>query len=172
VIVSILAGLATLALVYSRRFEASRYSAALAVAAIVAGWALARWPTLLPGLTVHQAAAAHDTLVWIVVAVLVGGAILFPSLGLLFRLTVIGRFRAEEMTPSEQADDEFRSFRPRLLVRAAVACLIAGIGLLSVADAQWAHAIGVVCLFGFIVAGFLVIVSSVLAQERGASRSG
>src|SRR5205807_1316754 len=39
-IASVLAGVATLALVYRRRFEAARYSAALAVAAIVAGWAL------------------------------------------------------------------------------------------------------------------------------------
>jgi cytochrome d ubiquinol oxidase subunit II len=165
VIVSLLAGLATLALVYSRRFEASRYGAAVAVAAIIAGWALARWPTILPGLTVHHAAAAHDTLVWIVVSVLVGGAILFPSLGLLFRLTLTGRFRGDEITPSELAAGGFRTFKPRLLVRSAVASLIAGIGLLNVADASWAHAIGVVCLFGFIVAGFVVIVSKVLAQE-------
>jgi cytochrome d ubiquinol oxidase subunit II len=165
VIVSVLAGLATLALVYSRRFEASRYSAAVAVAAIIAGWALARWPTILPGLTVHQAAAGHDTLVWIVVSVLVGAAILFPSLGLLFRLAVTGRFRADEITPSELAADGFRRFKPRLLVRSAVAFLIAGFALLTVADASWAHAIGVVCLFGFIVAGFVVIVSEALAEE-------
>ena len=31
------------------RFEPARYAAALAVAAVVAGWALARYPTLLPG---------------------------------------------------------------------------------------------------------------------------
>ena len=62
VIVSALAGLATLALVFARRFELARYTAALAVAAIVAGWALAQRPLLL-GLTVDQAAAPHDTLV-------------------------------------------------------------------------------------------------------------
>ncbi|HWE09736.1 MAG TPA: cytochrome d ubiquinol oxidase subunit II, partial [Solirubrobacteraceae bacterium] len=54
-IVSVLAGIATLALVYGRRFEIARASAALAVAAVISGWALARYPTLLPGLTVHQA---------------------------------------------------------------------------------------------------------------------
>jgi cytochrome d ubiquinol oxidase subunit II len=96
VIVSILAGVATLALVFVRRYEAARYSAALAVAALVAGWALARWPVILPGLTVQQAAAAHDTLVSLVVAVLVGGAILFPALGLLFRLSLTGRFERAE----------------------------------------------------------------------------
>ena len=54
--------------------------------AVVAGWALAQWPTILPGLDVRHAAAPHDTLVAVVVAVLGGGAIVFPSLALLFRL--------------------------------------------------------------------------------------
>jgi cytochrome d ubiquinol oxidase subunit II len=164
VIVSVLAGLATLALVHRRRFEAARYSAAAAVAAIIAGWALARWPTILPGLTVDQAASGHDTLVWITVAVLVGGAILFPSLGLLFRLTLAGRLRADEAMPAEVQADGSRGFRPRLLARSALASLIAGIGLLNLADASWAHAIGVVCLLGFIVTGFLAIVSKLLAD--------
>jgi cytochrome d ubiquinol oxidase subunit II len=83
VIASALAGSATLALVYRRRYEPARYGAALAVAAIVAGWALSRWPTILPGLNVDQAAAGHDTLVAIIVAVLAGAAIVFPSLALL-----------------------------------------------------------------------------------------
>ncbi|HEY2436064.1 MAG TPA: hypothetical protein VGH93_02720 [Solirubrobacteraceae bacterium] len=52
-IVSFLAGLATLALVSGRRYETARYGGALAVAVIVAGWALSRWPTVLPGLTIH-----------------------------------------------------------------------------------------------------------------------
>jgi cytochrome bd ubiquinol oxidase subunit II len=165
VIASVIAGVATLALVYTRRFEAARYSAAVAVAAIIAGWALARWPTILPGLTVDQAAAGHDTLVWIIVAVLGGGAILLPSLGLLFRLTVTGRLRAEEVTPSGLRAAGVRRVKTRLGARSAIASLIAGIGLLNVADASWAHAIGVICLFGFIVTGFLVIVSRALAEN-------
>ncbi|MDX6473870.1 MAG: cytochrome bd ubiquinol oxidase subunit, partial [Gaiellaceae bacterium] len=68
-LVSALAGFATLVLVYRRRFETARYTAALAVAAVVAGWALAQWPTILPGLDVRHAAAPHDTLVAVVVAV-------------------------------------------------------------------------------------------------------
>src|SRR5947209_11231536 len=68
-IVSLLAGTAALALVATRRFEPARYVAALAVAAVIAGWAFARYPVLLPGLTVSQAAAPHDTLVAVVVAV-------------------------------------------------------------------------------------------------------
>jgi hypothetical protein len=55
-----LAGVATLALVSRWRFGPARVTAALAVAAIVAGWALAQRPDILPGLTVEQAAAGHS----------------------------------------------------------------------------------------------------------------
>lgn len=168
VIVSLLAGLTTLALVYTRRFEAARYSAALAVASIIAGWALSRWPTILPGLTVDQAAAGHDTLVWIVVSVLVGAVILFPALALLFGLTLRGRLRAPESAPSELAVAGARALGSRPLARIAIACAIAGVGLLNVADASWAHAVGVVCLLAFIIAGFLAIVSTALGDESTA----
>ena len=40
------------------------------------------------------------------------------------------------------------------LPRAALACLIAGIGLLTVAETAWAHALGVVGLLGFVALGF------------------
>jgi cytochrome bd ubiquinol oxidase subunit II len=158
VIISALAGLATLVLVYRRRFEPARYSAALAVAAVVAGWALAQWPTVLPGLDVRHAAAPHDTLVAVVVAVLGGGAIVFPSLGLLFRLTLAGRFDAGAPAATPAVFGGRPGPRPALLVRAAVACLIVGFGLLTVADAGWAHAVGVTALFGFMVSGFLALV--------------
>jgi cytochrome d ubiquinol oxidase subunit II len=164
VIVSALAGLATLALVYRRRYEPARYGAAFAVAAIVAGWALARWPTILPGLTVHRAAAGHDTLVAVIVAVLAGGVVLFPALGLLFGLTLSGRFAATEAASSAQEGRPTGSAPPHL-ARAAIACLIAGFGLLTIADAGWAHAVGLVCLFGFVVTAFLAIIFPVLGQR-------
>jgi cytochrome d ubiquinol oxidase subunit II len=162
VIVSFLAGLATLALVYLRRFQSARFTAAAAVAGVIAAWALARWPTILPHLTVYRAAAGHDTLVWIVVAVLGGGALLFPSLGLLFRLTLTGRFAAAEQPEGElEPRAVFRS-RAGALGRAAVALLLAGVGLLNVADADWMHALGVVCLVCFIGTGFFALVSDAL----------
>jgi cytochrome d ubiquinol oxidase subunit II len=157
VIVSAVAGLATLALVYRRRFEAARYTAALAVAAVVAGWALAQWPTILPGLDVRDAAAPHDTLVAVVVAVLGGGAIVFPSLALLFRLALAGRFDQSSPASAARPVRSRREVRPALLVRTAVACLIVGFGLLTIADAGWAHAVGVTALFAFMVAGFLAL---------------
>jgi cytochrome d ubiquinol oxidase subunit II len=158
IVVSALAGIATLTPVYRRRFEAARYTAALAVAAVVAGWALAQWPTVLPGLDIRQAAAPHDTLVAVVAAVLGGAAIVFPSLALLFRLTLTGRFdhgRPEQAAPSTPVREQAR---PALLVRLAVACLIVGFGLLTIADAAWAHALGVTALFAFVVVGFLALV--------------
>ena len=164
-VVSILAGSGTLALVFSRRFEAARYSAALAVSAIVAGWALVRWPTLLPGLTVQQAAAPHDTLIGLVVAVVAGGAILFPSLALLFRLALTGRFDSTYPAPGAGGDHVPSASMPRLRSRVAVACLIAGVGLLNVAEAQWAHVLGVLSLFGFMVIGFLALAPGTLGNE-------
>jgi cytochrome d ubiquinol oxidase subunit II len=165
VVVSFAAGLATLVLVYVRRYEPARYCGALAVAAIIAGWALSRWPTILPGLTVQQAAAGHDTLVWVIVAVLVGGAILFPALALLFRLALTGRLLAAEATHTDAPVPGLRDVRPRLLGRVALACLIAGFGLLNIADARWAHGVGVVCMLSFVVLGFRAIIFTALDRQ-------
>jgi cytochrome d ubiquinol oxidase subunit II len=170
VIVSAAAGVAALVLVHRHRFERARYSAAIAVAAIMLGWALSRWPTILPGLSVHQAAAGHDTLVAIVVAVLAGAALLFPALALLFHLTLTGRFRADEYAPAAHTvRPSPRPVRPRVVAREALACLIAGVGLLNIANAGWAHAVGVVCLFGFVVLAFRAIIFPGLV-ERDAMR--
>ncbi len=155
-IVSALAGVAALGLVYRSQFEAARYTAALAVAAIIAGWALAQQPTILPGLTIAQAAAPHDALVVLIVAVVAGGLILFPSLALLFRLVLHGRLGyggpARAAVPPRRAVAAVS--RSGLLARAAGACLLAGFGLLTVAESGLPHAFGVVALFGFIVLGF------------------
>ena len=153
---SIIAGCATLALVWWKRYEASRYTAALAVAAIIAGWALAQSPVFLEGLTVHEAAAGRDTLVAVSVAVLAGAAILFPSLALLFRLVLggdLGRGESVAERPA-QARSLLTALAPGLLPRLAIACFVAGVGFLTVADAAWAHTLGVFCLFAFIVAAF------------------
>jgi cytochrome d ubiquinol oxidase subunit II len=161
VLVSVLAGASTLALVWARRFEPARYSAALAVAAIVAGWALAQSPRLLPGLTVHQAAAPHDTLVAVLVAILAGGALLLPALGTLFRLTLGGRLdegedtaRARSVTAQIPAVAAPRPRHLSMLVRSAGALLIAGFGFTNVADAEWAHLVGAACYLAFLIAAF------------------
>lgn len=155
-VVSIAAGFGTLALVWRRRYEPARFSAALAVAAIIAGWGLAQAPVLLPGLTVRQAAAPHDTLVAVVVAVLAGGAILFPSLAFLFRLVLKGTFDTERAAgePIPPVRRLLAASSSGLLARVVTACLIAGIGFTTVADAGWAHAIGVSSLLAFVALGF------------------
>ncbi len=164
--VSILAGVVTLDLVRRKRFETARYTAALAVAAVIAGWALAQNPLLLPGLTVRQAAAPHDTLVVVIVAVLAGAVILFPSLALLFRLFLRGRLDHGDTTAIQPPaiGSLLAASTPGLLARAAAACLLAGFGFLTVAEAGWAHAVGVLALLGFIVCGFLADVPAQLAQ--------
>ncbi|MGA9857369.1 MAG: cytochrome d ubiquinol oxidase subunit II [Solirubrobacteraceae bacterium] len=170
-IVSGLAGILTLGLITAGRFEPARYTAALAVAAVIAGWAFARYPVLLPGLTVDQAAASHDTLVTLVVAVLAGGALLFPSLALLFTLTLRGHLGEAGggggyVAPAA-AGRSTGPRRPAMVARLAVALLIVGVGLLNAADAAWAHAVGVISLFGFILVGFAAIVPGALADDRG-----
>jgi cytochrome d ubiquinol oxidase subunit II len=168
---SILSGIATLGLVARNRFELARYSAALAVAAVIAGWAFAQSPVLLRGLTVQQAAAPHDTLVAVVVAVLAGAVILFPSLALLFRLLLHGRLDSGTATaqpatlatasPLPQATVKSA---PGLLARLAGACLVAGVGFLTIAEAAWAHALGVLALLGFISFGFLASMADELRE--------
>jgi cytochrome d ubiquinol oxidase subunit II len=169
VIVSALAGVVTLVLVLRRRYELARYCASLAVATVVVGWALAQQPTILPGLTVDQAAAPRETLIAVIIAVLAGAVILFPSLALLFSLVLTGRFDRERLQepatgPARSPADVLRMSRPGLLTRSAVACLIAGIGFLNVADAGWAHAIGVLSLTAFMLLTLLVIVPRDLAE--------
>jgi cytochrome bd ubiquinol oxidase subunit II len=165
VIASFVAGLATLALVQRRRYEPARVCGAIAVASVVAGWALSRWPTLLPGLTVRQAAAGHDTLVWVIACVGAGAVLLVPSLGLLFRLALTGRFTTAPGAPAADAGRAAPAVRSGLLSRVAGACLVAGFALLNVADAGWAHAVGVVFLLAFLLAGFRAIIFGVLGSQ-------
>jgi len=155
-IASVIAGVVTLGLVWRRRYEPARYTAAVAVAATIAGWALAQNPVFLDGLTIRQAAAGHDALVAIVVSILAGAVLLFPALALLFRLTLGGELRVSERSSGEAPVGSGRQapVSIRFDARLSVAFLVAGIGFLTVANAAWAHAIGVACFFGFILSGY------------------
>ncbi|HEX4035132.1 MAG TPA: cytochrome d ubiquinol oxidase subunit II [Solirubrobacteraceae bacterium] len=166
-LLSVVAGVATLWLVWARRFREARWCAALAVAAVIAGWGLAQQPLILPRLTLARAAAGHDTLVAVIVVVLGGAIILLPSLALLFRLALTGR-----LDDSQDASSRVPSATERalgspggLFARAAAACLIAGFGLLTIADAAWAHAVGVTCLFGFVITGYVAIAPHRIAGD-------
>src|SRR6266487_3307621 len=171
-VISLVGGVATLALVWRRQYELSRYGAAVAVAAIIAGWALAQSPLFLPGLTIEAAAAPRTTLIAVTVAVLGGAVILFPSLALLFRLDLTGRLaEGGESVDLRPTPPLVRASRQGFLARAALACLIAGIGLLTAAEAAWAHALGVVSLFGFVAFGFpAALPPHVVPQANDAKR--
>ncbi|WP_329260357.1 cytochrome ubiquinol oxidase subunit I [Actinoallomurus sp. NBC_01490] len=86
VISSMLMGAVSLALLARRNYASVRVSAALAVAAILWAWGYGRYPTLLPGLEVGQAASAHATLQATALSSAVGLTILLPSLAWLFIL--------------------------------------------------------------------------------------
>jgi hypothetical protein len=105
-----------------------------------------------------------------VVAVLTGAVLLFPALTLLFTLTLRGRLEVHgrESKPTSATG---RSGVAQLLMgptlggRLALALLIVGIGMLNVADAPWAHAIGVASLLAFIIVAFAALVPTSLAED-------
>ena len=67
------------------RFRLGRVAAALEVAALLWGWALAQWPYLIyPDVTVAGAAASPVVLRFVLLTLPVGGALLAASLWLLF----------------------------------------------------------------------------------------
>jgi cytochrome d ubiquinol oxidase subunit II len=166
VIASAAAGVVTLLLVLRYRFEAGRLSASLAVAAIVAGWALAQRPRFLQGLTVEQAAASRSSLVAVIVGVAVGAVLLVPSLALLFRLFLRGRFDPhvveDDALPAPAARGA--AVRPRLGAASAV-CLVVGGTLTFFFETAWAHIVGVTALLAFVALGFVALASLVAADD-------
>ena len=156
VAVSGLAGVATLALVWTWRFELARVGAALAVGAVVAAWALAQRPLFIPGLTVDQAAAGRSTLVAVVVAAVAALVVLAPALGLLFTLVLRGRFDPAAPIVADEAPAPRSSRRP-LAAPVAVACAAAGAPLTFFSDSAPLLAIGVSALLAAAVAAFPLV---------------
>jgi cytochrome bd ubiquinol oxidase subunit II len=99
VIVSALGGIAAVFFVLRARYEPARVTAAVAVAAIVAGWGLAQRPQFLPGLTIQQAAAGRSTLVAVIVALAIGAVVVVPSLAFLFTLVLARSLRRRPVRP-------------------------------------------------------------------------
>ena len=179
VIVSALAGVVTVILVWRGGFGLARASAALAVAAVIAGWADAQAPYVLPGLTVAAAAAGRSTLIATIVGVAVGAVVLVPSLAALYSLVLRGRLDTAEAPDDGAAADggaavgggaaadgsaavpggagrraQAGAPRDRLAGAFAVAALVAGTGLLVFADPAWAHGLGAVALIACAVTVF------------------
>jgi cytochrome bd ubiquinol oxidase subunit II len=176
VIVSALAGVVTMVLVWLGRFGPARASAALAVAAVIAGWAAAQSPFVLPGLTVAEAAAGRSTLIATIVGVAVGAVVLVPSLALLYSLVLRGRLDTAVVSDSAVAgtasagSGEVRAGaaggrRVPLAAGFAVVTLVAGIGLLVFADTAWANGLGAVALIACAVTVF-ALASAPAAELR------
>jgi len=192
VCVSGVAGLATLGLCWASRFGLARMTAALAVAAVVIGWAAAQAPRFLPGMTVTQAAAGNSTIVALIIAVACGLVVLVPSLALLYTLFLRGRLDtpeshaageapvapAGEMHPASVASAASASQaaavrQPGVAARArgaarrwgtaAGAGLVAGAGLLVFTDAPWTHVLGVL---GLLLCAVSVFALSVAPLDR------
>jgi cytochrome bd ubiquinol oxidase subunit II len=167
--VAVSAGAAALTflLVLRQRFQPARATAALAVAAVTAGWALAQRPVFLPGLTIDEAAAGRSTLVAVVVATAIGAVVLVPSLYLLFGLVLRGRFDAHATEVAQPAAPRPPASRVNL-VTVAAACFGAGAVLLVFFDSAWTLGLGVAALLAFLATGF-VAVASALARDAAGS---
>jgi cytochrome d ubiquinol oxidase subunit II len=88
VVLSGLAGTATLLLLVRRRYRPARWTAAVAVASVVSGWGVAQYPWLLVDqVTIVDAAGASATLWGLLVAVGLAAVVVVPPLVYLLRLT-------------------------------------------------------------------------------------
>jgi cytochrome bd ubiquinol oxidase subunit II len=160
VCVCALAGVLTMILVWRDRFGPARASAALAVAAVIAGWAAAQEPRLLPGLTVSQAAADRATLIATIIGVAAGAVVLVPSLALLYTLVLRGRLEGGAIAgtvgeePTLAGPGQPRVPRAGLAGGFAAVTLVAGAGLLIFAHPGWALALGVLMLVACAVTVF------------------
>lgn len=98
VILSAIGGLISIWSLWIRRFVVARIAAALAVTAVMWGWATAQYPYILPGeLTLDEAASGDAALMGMLIALGVGSVLVVPSL---IGLYVV--FQREEGFGSEQ----------------------------------------------------------------------
>jgi cytochrome d ubiquinol oxidase subunit II len=92
VIVSMIAGVTTLGLIWAGRFAQARFGSAVAVGSVIVAMALAVRPDFLPGeLSLQDAAAGDATLIATLISVAIGLCLILPALAYLFRLVLSGR---------------------------------------------------------------------------------
>jgi cytochrome d ubiquinol oxidase subunit II len=166
VIASALAGAGAIRCLAARRLEPARLVSVVAVGAVIAGWALAQRPDLLPGVTVDEAAADRATLIAVLAGLAFGALILVPSLVVLFRMVLRGRF-----DPDTGADDRPGPPLPASLARqtrrATLICLagIAAGGLiLFLGDVSWSILLGAALLVALGAAAFVLVARSLVAD--------
>jgi cytochrome d ubiquinol oxidase subunit II len=101
VVLSVVAGLAALVLLALRRYVPARATSALAVTAILVGWAVAQYPyLLLPEVTIEEAARGRPTLLAVLVALVGGAVVLVPALVYLYVLFQRGPVPANREGPA------------------------------------------------------------------------
>jgi cytochrome d ubiquinol oxidase subunit II len=163
VIVSACAGLATMVLVWTRRYGPARATAAAAVGAVLVGWVLAQRPDVLPGLSIHEAAAGRSTLIALVIATAIGAVLLIPSLVILYGLLLGGLF---DVQPGESEAPPAAPARvPSRLLPAAVGLLGVGAALTFFFETPVTLTLGILTLFAGGVCGFLVLAAPVEADR-------
>jgi cytochrome d ubiquinol oxidase subunit II len=161
--ISIASGLATLALMSSYNFGLARISAAIAVAAIVAGWAVAQQPRILQNLSIREAAAGRSTLIAVTISIVCGLILLVPSMALLFGLFLKGRF---DITPIVQIPMPRRpQENGSILAISAVGSFLVGfVG--TVFCSGWTQTLGVLCLCLFAVLAYLLAARPLDSDEK------
>ncbi|TMR13435.1 cytochrome d ubiquinol oxidase subunit II [Nonomuraea turkmeniaca] len=83
-LLSVVAGLASLVLLWRRAYLAVRVTAALAVTGLLWGWGVGQYPSLLPGVSLADAAATDTVLAASLGSLAVGALLLLPSLWWLY----------------------------------------------------------------------------------------
>lgn len=97
-VLSAAGALASFVLLVRRRYRPARYTAALAVGAVLWGWAAAQYPDMLVGeLTIAEAAGASATLVAMLVTLGIGAAVFVPALVALLVLAQRGELEHDEL---------------------------------------------------------------------------
>jgi cytochrome d ubiquinol oxidase subunit II len=162
VLVSAAAGGVTMLLVWMRRFEPARVTAAAAVAAVLAGWAFAQRPDILPGLPIQEAAAGRSTLIAVTIAAAIGFVVLAPSLVILYGLLLRGRFDAEPEPETPRAEPVGPPGSRLAPVAGVLLCV--GAVLTVFFDSPLPIAVGVCCLLAFFVCGFFVLAAPARQQ--------
>ncbi|RDV37972.1 cytochrome d ubiquinol oxidase subunit II [Bradymonadaceae bacterium TMQ3] len=97
-----LAALLTIAALWIRRFHLARAAAALQVALILLGWALAQFPYLVyPDIRITDAAAETAVLRPVLIALALGSLLLLPAFVYLYKIFKPGRAARPETSPDE-----------------------------------------------------------------------
>ncbi|MEV0146187.1 MULTISPECIES: cytochrome d ubiquinol oxidase subunit II [unclassified Nonomuraea] len=100
-VLSVVAGVASLPLLWLRRYLAVRITGALAVVGLLWGWGVGQYPVLLPGVTLREAAATGTVLAASLGALAVGAVLLVPSLWWLYATFQRGHTAGKEREETE-----------------------------------------------------------------------